>query len=171
PGERLRSDAGTVATAGLTTLLDEAAFWLGALATGEAGMTMDLRVSLHRPAVFGTRLTVSGLRARVRPHADDPRYWQTETAIPGGPVSAAGRPRRSSARPRRAAAAPTGRVAGAQPSSTQRRHSSARWPTASLEPKRTSGVRSRRGSVSARSRSRSGESPPIRRPSSSTRLP
>ena len=81
PGERLRSDAGTVATAGLTTLLDEAAFWLGALATGEAGMTTDLRVSLHRPAVFGTRLTVSGLRARVRPHADDPRYWQTETAI------------------------------------------------------------------------------------------
>ncbi len=81
PREPLRSDAGTVATAGLTTLLDETAFWLGALATGEAGMTTELRVSLHRPAVFGTRLTVSGLRARVRPRADDPRYWQTETAI------------------------------------------------------------------------------------------
>ncbi|PYM36548.1 MAG: hypothetical protein DME17_09860 [Candidatus Rokuibacteriota bacterium] len=81
PREPLRTDAGTVATAGLTTLLDEAAFWLGALATGEAGMTTELRVSLHRPAVFGTRLTVSGLRARVRPRADDPRYWQTETAV------------------------------------------------------------------------------------------
>jgi hypothetical protein len=70
-----------VATVVLTTLLDETAFWLGALASGEAGMTTDVRVHLHRSPAFGSRLTVSGLRAHVRPLAGDPRYWQTETAI------------------------------------------------------------------------------------------
>src|SRR5712664_1341408 len=38
---------GTVAPVALTTLLDETAFWLGALATGESGMTTELRVTLH----------------------------------------------------------------------------------------------------------------------------
>jgi acyl-coenzyme A thioesterase PaaI-like protein len=76
-----RTREGTVATVVLTTLLDEAAFWLGALATGEAGMTTEVRVRLLRSPAFGTRLRVSGLRARVRPLAGDPRYWQTETAI------------------------------------------------------------------------------------------
>jgi acyl-coenzyme A thioesterase PaaI-like protein len=61
----------------LTTLLDEAAFWLGALATGESGMTTELRVSLHRPAPFGAVITVSGSRAAVRPRGDDPRYQET----------------------------------------------------------------------------------------------
>lgn len=79
--ERFRNPDGTVATVVLTTLLDEAAFWLGVLATGEAGMTTELRVRLQRPVAFGMRLTVSGLRARVRPREDDPRYWQTETAV------------------------------------------------------------------------------------------
>src|SRR4029079_4962346 len=41
--------AGTLSSVALTTLLDEAAFWLGALATGEAGMTTQLRVVLHAP--------------------------------------------------------------------------------------------------------------------------
>ena len=91
-GERFRNPDGTVAPVVLTTLLDEVAFWLGALATGEAGMTTELRVRLHRPVAFGTRLTVSGLRARVRPREDDPRYWQTETAVHddrGAPVASA----------------------------------------------------------------------------------
>src|SRR2546425_4304235 len=69
---------GSRAPAALTTLLDEAAFWLGALATGESGMTTELRVSLHRPAPFGARVTVTGARAAVRPRGDDPRYRETD---------------------------------------------------------------------------------------------
>lgn len=92
-GLRLRADADTVAgtwmprpgfaTSGgalaplaLTTMLDEAAFWLGALATGEAGMTTELRVTLHEPAA-GTPITVAGRRGDVRPRPDDPRYQDT----------------------------------------------------------------------------------------------
>jgi len=78
PRAPFRRVDGALAPAALTTLLDEAAFWLGALATGESGMTTELRVSLHRPAAFGARVTVTGARAAVRPRADDPRYWDTE---------------------------------------------------------------------------------------------
>jgi hypothetical protein len=70
---------GRLAPVALTTLLDEAAFWLGALATGEAGMTTELRVILHAEAAAGSAITVAGARAAVRPRADDPRY--TETAL------------------------------------------------------------------------------------------
>src|SRR5262252_6722945 len=52
PRPPFRRADGTLAPAALTTLLDEAAFWLGALATGESGMTTELRVSLHHPAPF-----------------------------------------------------------------------------------------------------------------------
>ena len=47
PRAPFRRDDGSLAPAALTTLLDEAAFWLGALATGESGMTTELRVALH----------------------------------------------------------------------------------------------------------------------------
>ena len=76
----LRGQAKTRLLRALTTLLDETAFWLGALATGESGMTTDLAVTLHGPVPFGAALTVSGRRATVRPHADDRRYWDTEVA-------------------------------------------------------------------------------------------
>jgi acyl-coenzyme A thioesterase PaaI-like protein len=78
-----RSD-GSLAPAALTTLLDEAAFWLGALATGESGMTTELRVSLHRPASFETPVTVIGARAAVRPRNDDARYQETEIVAHAG---------------------------------------------------------------------------------------
>jgi acyl-coenzyme A thioesterase PaaI-like protein len=77
PRPPFRRADGSLAPAALTTLLDEAAFWLGALATGESGMTTELRVSLHRPAPFGAAITVSGARAAVRPRGDDPRYRET----------------------------------------------------------------------------------------------
>ena len=80
PREPFRDADGALAPAALTTLLDETAFWLGALATGESGMTTDLRVTLHRPVPFGTAIRVSGSRAAVRPHADDRRYWDTAVA-------------------------------------------------------------------------------------------
>ncbi len=92
PRENFRAAGGALATAALTTLLDEAAFWLGALASGESGMTTDLRVSLGGPVPFGAALVVRGDRAAVRPHPDDGRYWDTEVVAAtadGRPVASA----------------------------------------------------------------------------------
>jgi acyl-coenzyme A thioesterase PaaI-like protein len=77
PRAPFRRADGSLAPAALTTLLDEAAFWLGALATGESGMTTELRVSLHRPAPFEAPVTVTGARASVRPRNEDTRYQAT----------------------------------------------------------------------------------------------
>ena len=76
PDARFIGADGRIASVALTTLLDEAAFWLGALATGESGMTTELRVTLHGHAESG-RVHVSGERAAVHPRPDDPRYWDT----------------------------------------------------------------------------------------------
>ena len=78
PDETFRVED-SVAPIAVTTLLDEAAFWLGAAASGEAGMTTDLRVRLHSPAAFGP-IVVAGSRATVRERPDDSRYWETEIA-------------------------------------------------------------------------------------------
>jgi len=75
PSDRFRV-GDTLAPIAVTTLLDEAAFWLGAAASGESGMTTDLRVQLHRAMPFGP-ISIAGARAHVR-QADDPRYWTTE---------------------------------------------------------------------------------------------
>src|SRR6059036_841630 len=92
PRASFRRADGSLAPAALTTLLDETAFWLGALATGESGMTTELRVSLHRPVPFGPRVTVSGARDAVRPRGDDPRYWETDVvACADGEVVATAR--------------------------------------------------------------------------------
>lgn len=69
---------GSLSPVALTTLLDEAAFWLAALASGESGMTTDLTVTLHGPAPFGRAIRFGGRRDHVRQRADDPRYWDTE---------------------------------------------------------------------------------------------
>ena len=76
PDARFVGADGRLASVALTTLLDEAAFWLGALATGESGMTTELRVTLHGRVDSGP-VRVSGERAAVRPRADDARYWDT----------------------------------------------------------------------------------------------
>lgn len=76
--ERFRTPEDLIAPVALTALLDEGAFWLGALATGESGMTTGLDVTLVRAAPFGTAITVAGSRRRVVPRADDPRYLDTE---------------------------------------------------------------------------------------------
>jgi hypothetical protein len=73
---------GALATVALTTLLDEAAFWLGALATGEAGMTTELRVMMHGPARGDDAITVAGARAAVRARPDA-RYWDTAVTARG----------------------------------------------------------------------------------------
>jgi acyl-coenzyme A thioesterase PaaI-like protein len=92
PSPTLRTQGGMLATVAITTLLDEAAFWLGAAASGESGMTTTLRVDLYRAVPFGATVTVAGSRARVTALADDPRYWQTEVAAwdeSGRPVARA----------------------------------------------------------------------------------
>jgi hypothetical protein len=77
PLPALRANGDRLATVALTTLLDEAAFWLGAAACGEAGMTTDLRVTVHHAPRFGGPITFGGARATVAPHAGDARYWNT----------------------------------------------------------------------------------------------
>ncbi len=89
PRDIFASD-GRLAPLALTTLLDEAAFWLGALASGESGMTTELTVRVHAPVPFGRAITVGGLRRAVRQRPDDPRYWETAVAAwdeDGGPVA------------------------------------------------------------------------------------
>ena len=81
PTTSFRDSDGVVSTIAITTLLDEAAFWLGAAASGEAGMTTDLRVQIHRLPTADGDLLLAGPRAAVRSHADDPRYWDTEVAM------------------------------------------------------------------------------------------
>ena len=78
PGFQLAD--GTLAPLALTTLLDEAAFWLGALATGEAGMTTELQVTLHDRAAADGPITVAGRRSAARARTADPRYWDTRVA-------------------------------------------------------------------------------------------
>ncbi|MGH7310321.1 MAG: PaaI family thioesterase [Candidatus Rokuibacteriota bacterium] len=68
---------GALAPVALTALLDETAFWLGALASGESGMTTELVVRLRGRVPFGPAITVGGRRDAVRPRPDDPRYWDT----------------------------------------------------------------------------------------------
>src|SRR3990172_6504718 len=80
PRAPFREPDGALAPAALTTLLDETAFWLGALATGESGMTTDLAVTLHGPVPFGAALTGSGRRAPAPPHAADRRCGDREVA-------------------------------------------------------------------------------------------
>jgi hypothetical protein len=77
PPPRFAAAGGRLAPVALTTLLDEAAFWLGALATGEAGMTTELRVTLHAEPAAASAIVVAGARDVVRPRADDPRYQDT----------------------------------------------------------------------------------------------
>jgi hypothetical protein len=77
PPPQFRGDDGRLATVALTTLLDEAAFWLGALASGESGMTTELLVTLHGDAHADGRVHIRGERGTTRARADDPRYWDT----------------------------------------------------------------------------------------------
>ena len=88
PRADFRGADGGLSAIALTTLLDEAAFWLGALASGEAGMTTELTVTLHGDARANGAVVVGGERAATRPRADDARYWDTRVSA----RDAAGRP-------------------------------------------------------------------------------
>jgi acyl-coenzyme A thioesterase PaaI-like protein len=92
PRETAAAADGALAPIALTALLDEAAFWLGALASGEAGMTTELAVTLHGPVPFGVPIVVAGARGHTRPH-EDGRFWETEVtaADVSGRLVASGR--------------------------------------------------------------------------------
>jgi acyl-coenzyme A thioesterase PaaI-like protein len=93
PRETAAAADGSLAPIALTTLLDEAAFWLGALASGESGMTTELAVTLHRTMAFGAPVIVAGARNRTRARGDDGRFWDTEitAADASGHLVASGR--------------------------------------------------------------------------------
>jgi acyl-coenzyme A thioesterase PaaI-like protein len=92
PRETAAAADGTLAPIALTALLDEAAFWLGALASGESGMTTELAVTLHRSIPFGVPIVVAGARSRTRAR-DDERFWETEVTASdvSGCIVASGR--------------------------------------------------------------------------------
>lgn len=93
PRPDFRDGDGRLSMVALTTLLDEAAFWLGALASGESGMTTELVVTLHGDPLAVGDVHIRGERAATRPHADDPRYWDTRVSA----YDRAGRPLASAA--------------------------------------------------------------------------
>jgi hypothetical protein len=80
PRPGFRSEDGRLSPLALTTLLDEAAFWLGALASGESGMTTELAVTLHGHSAVPGAVLVHGERAATRPRSGDPRYWETRVS-------------------------------------------------------------------------------------------
>ena len=63
-------------------LLDEVAWWLGALVMKEGGLTNRLAVSLHEPdAPFGGALVASGRFADVTPVDRKRTFWRTESTL------------------------------------------------------------------------------------------
>jgi acyl-coenzyme A thioesterase PaaI-like protein len=82
PSETYRAADGRIAPALFTVLLDEMAWWLGALASGEAGVTTELTVALHRPnQLFGDTLLAVGARDRVTAAGERGHFWKTEAAV------------------------------------------------------------------------------------------
>jgi hypothetical protein len=82
PREVYRTADGCLASALFTVLLDEIAWWLGALTSGEAGVTTDLRVTLERPDyLFGEPLLALGRRDRVDLADRKGHFWKTEAGI------------------------------------------------------------------------------------------
>jgi acyl-coenzyme A thioesterase PaaI-like protein len=92
PREIAAAADGTLAPIALTSLLDEAAFWLGALASGESGMTTELAVTLHRSIAYGAPIVVAGERSETR-ERDGGRFWDTVVTASdsAGSVVASGR--------------------------------------------------------------------------------
>ena len=74
-GDRLHPAAAPV-------LLDEVAWWLGALTMKEGGLTNRLAVSLHEPnAPFDGALVASGRIADVTPVDRKRTFWRTESTL------------------------------------------------------------------------------------------
>ena len=77
-----RMDGGRVHPAAAPVMLDEVAWWLGALVMKEGGLTNRLAVSLHEPdAPFDGALVASGRFADVKPVDRKRTFWRTESTL------------------------------------------------------------------------------------------
>ena len=82
PPDTCLTPDGRIAPALFSVLLDEMAWWLGALASGEAGVTTELTVTLRRPSqLFGNTLLALGARDRVTAAGERGHFWKTEAAV------------------------------------------------------------------------------------------
>lgn len=82
PPQTFRAPSGHLVAALFPILLDEIGWWLGALASGEAGVTTEVRVTLDRPAhPFGENLLVLGRRDEVAAVDRKKRFWRSEAAV------------------------------------------------------------------------------------------
>ena len=82
PREPWRAGGDRLHPAFAPVLLDEIAWWLGALVMKEGGLTNRLAVSLHEPdAPFDGALVASGRFADVAPVDRKRTFWRTESTL------------------------------------------------------------------------------------------
>jgi len=84
PREPWRLDAARAHTALAPVLLDEVAWWLGALMMREGGLTNRIQVTLHAASLPATgRLLAAGRFADVTPVDRNRTFWRTTCALFG----------------------------------------------------------------------------------------
>ena len=82
PRPPFRSPNGTLDPALFPILLDEVGWWLGALRTGEAGVTTEVSTTLHCDDVaFDGPLTLLGEHGRVTARDEKGHFWETAGAV------------------------------------------------------------------------------------------
>jgi hypothetical protein len=82
PREPFRLADGGLDPALFPILLDEVAWWLGALRTGEAGVTTEIAMTLHHPHIaFDERLVLAGERSRVISTDRRGRLWEVSAGL------------------------------------------------------------------------------------------
>lgn len=81
PREPWRTAGGALQPALAPVVLDEVAWWLGALMMKEGGLTNRITVGLLRPDVPAGRLVAAGRYAEVTPVDRKRSFWRTETAL------------------------------------------------------------------------------------------
>jgi hypothetical protein len=82
PREPWRRDGGRLAPALPAVVLDEIAWWLGALVTKEGGLTNRIALTLLRPdAVAAGPVTAAGRFADVAPVDRRRTFWRTRSAL------------------------------------------------------------------------------------------
>jgi hypothetical protein len=92
PGEPWRTTAGALQPALAPVILDEVAWWLGALMMRDGGLTNRITVALLRPEVPAGPLVAAGHFASVTPVDRKRSFRRTETALmteAGEPIATA----------------------------------------------------------------------------------
>jgi hypothetical protein len=81
PGREWRRPDGSLDDATLPVLLDEIAWWLGALVAKEGGVTNRIALTLSAPVPAGVPLVVSGRFGDVTPIDKRRMFWRTSCAV------------------------------------------------------------------------------------------